>query len=451
MPTTTDFCIFDANSGSGNSVIAGNITVQGIDCTGYTGTLTQNAGFTVTINTANTNALKLAAGMTYAPAVSASTGFTFTHTSGTAIITSAGKLMPNITINGAGGTTQQADDLSMTAFATVTLTITSGTYDMNGHALTAYIISGSGATTRGFLLGSSITVGGAVNSGNNIWAFTTTTNLTFTKNSCTITVVSPTSAIATQSLAWGNLTYNAVTINATTTGCTSIFSGSPTFAPLTIGSGNAIELTSGTTTTSSAFTWAGTGIAPISIFPSTEITLATLSCPSGACTLNWGFLYNITASGGATFTATNTLQAGSNPGWVIGPPVDSASSGAAATATAVWQDLLSGSDFSVSSSAGALVKSLSNLQFTVPAIGRGTVGSSPSTTSLTTSAFTPATSASVANQLVGRVVLFDAATTTVALRGQVATISASSASATPTLTVSTLTATPASGDLFSVI
>lgn len=378
-------------------------------------------------------------------------GFTFTHTSGTAVVTSAGKTIGNTTINGAGGTTQQADDMSITGFGTATLSITSGTFDMNGHALTAFLIVGSGSTTRGFLLGSSITVGGNINSATTPWAFATTTNLTFTKNSCTITVVSPISNIATQNLAWGALTYNAVTINPTTTGVTTAFTGTPTFAPLTIGSGNAIVLTSGTTITSSAFTWAGTAIAPISIFPSTESAVATISCGTGACTLNWGFLYNITASGGATFTATNTLQAGANAGWVIGPPVDSASSGAAATATAVWQDLLSGSDFSASASVGALLKAAANLQYTVAAIGRGTVGSSPSTTSVTTSAFTPATSASIANQLVGRVVLFDAATTTVALRGQVATISASSASATPTLTVSALTATPASGDLFSVV
>lgn len=131
--------------------------------------------------------------------------------------------------------------------------------------------------------------------------------------------------------------------------------------------------------------------------------------------------------------------------------VVASASSAAAIATAIWTDLLSTSDFSTAASAGALLKSMANLQYTVPAIGRGTVGSSPSTTSLPTSAFSPSPSASVANQLAGRVVLFDAATTTVALRGQVATISASTASATPTLTVSTLTATPASGDTFSVL
>jgi hypothetical protein len=68
---------------------------------------------------------------------------------------------------------------------------------------------------------------------------------------------------------------------------------------------------------------------------------------------------------------------------------------------------------------------------------RGTVGSGSTTTSVTTSAMSPATS--VADQLKGRIVLFDHNTTTAALRGQATDITASSASATPTLTVTALT------------
>ncbi len=80
---------------------------------------------------------------------------------------------------------------------------------------------------------------------------------------------------------------------------------------------------------------------------------------------------------------------------------------------------------------------------------RGTVSTSSSTTSITTSAMSPATSA--ADQLKGRIVIFDHDTTTAALRGAATDITASSASATPTLTVSALPATPASGDTFTVV
>lgn len=82
---------------------------------------------------------------------------------------------------------------------------------------------------------------------------------------------------------------------------------------------------------------------------------------------------------------------------------------------------------------------------------RGTASGTPTTTSIPTSAMSPSTSASVANQLVGRLVVFDHNTTTVALRGQATDITASSASATPTLTVTALTAAPASGDTFTVV
>ncbi len=90
-----------------------------------------------------------------------------------------------------------------------------------------------------------------------------------------------------------------------------------------------------------------------------------------------------------------------------------------------------------------------NLHKTTRAIGRGTCTTGGSTTSVTTSAFTPA--GAVADQFKGRVVLFDADTATAELRGQAATISASSNAATPTFTVSTLTTAPSSGDTFSVI
>lgn len=81
--------------------------------------------------------------------------------------------------------------------------------------------------------------------------------------------------------------------------------------------------------------------------------------------------------------------------------------------------------------------------------GRGTATSGGTTTSVPTSAFTPAPGAT--DQFKGRVLIFDAATTTAGLRGAAATISASTNSSTPTFTVGTLPASPASGDTFTVV
>lgn len=76
----------------------------------------------------------------------------------------------------------------------------------------------------------------------------------------------------------------------------------------------------------------------------------------------------------------------------------------------------------------------------------GTVGSSASTTSVPTSALSP--SAGVTDQFKGRILTFAADTTTANLRGVSTEITGSASGGT--LTVSTLPATPASGDTFTI-
>ncbi len=83
-------------------------------------------------------------------------------------------------------------------------------------------------------------------------------------------------------------------------------------------------------------------------------------------------------------------------------------------------------------------------------VGRGTVGAtSPSTTSFTPSALSPAGVA--ADQFKGRIIVFDNDTATTALRGQATDITASSAAALPLLTYSALSTAPSSGDTFSIV
>lgn len=95
-----------------------------------------------------------------------------------------------------------------------------------------------------------------------------------------------------------------------------------------------------------------------------------------------------------------------------------------------------------------------NVDKTLNAVARGTVTTGGTTTSVPTSALSIAGAAAsgvVADQFKNRAILFDGNTTTAGLKGAAATISASSASNTPTLTVGTLPATPASGDTFSIV
>jgi hypothetical protein len=94
--------------------------------------------------------------------------------------------------------------------------------------------------------------------------------------------------------------------------------------------------------------------------------------------------------------------------------------------------------------------SAANLAKTTRAIGRGTCDAGSTTTSVVTSAFLPVGVAANADQFKGRIITFDADTTTTKLRGQSTDITASSAAAAPTFTVTALTIAPASGDTFSV-
>lgn len=80
---------------------------------------------------------------------------------------------------------------------------------------------------------------------------------------------------------------------------------------------------------------------------------------------------------------------------------------------------------------------------------RGTVsGTAPTTTTLTPSALS--VTGVDADQLKGRIIIFDRDTTTVALRGQATNILASSADALPLLTFSALSRAPVSGDTFTI-
>ncbi len=93
--------------------------------------------------------------------------------------------------------------------------------------------------------------------------------------------------------------------------------------------------------------------------------------------------------------------------------------------------------------------SAANLAKTTRAILRGTVQTSgTTTTAIATSAFDVAGIAT--DQFKGRIVTFDANTTTTALRGQATDITGSTISTTPVFTVTALTTIPAVGDTFSV-
>jgi hypothetical protein len=118
---------------------------------------------------------------------------------------------------------------------------------------------------------------------------------------------------------------------------------------------------------------------------------------------------------------------------------------AASIADAVWDEAVSGHV-----SAGTFGKAIDDTDDRGSrTVVRGTADAGATTTSIPTSAFSPAGGAT--DQFKGRIVVFDNDTATAALRGQATDITGSSNAATPTLTVTALTTAPASGDSFSVL
>lgn len=91
-----------------------------------------------------------------------------------------------------------------------------------------------------------------------------------------------------------------------------------------------------------------------------------------------------------------------------------------------------------------------NVSLANQAIGRGTCAAGGSTTSIPTSAFAPGGSGIVSGQFIGRTIIFDAGTATASLQGQATSITANTAAADPTFTVTALTTAPSSGDTFGV-
>jgi len=168
---------FTVGAGTGNQLSFGtagtdtvlpNGTMASLDFTGFTGTFAP-ATNSLTFTTGN---LTLVSGMTF----TTGTGFwTFTATSGTQVITSAGKTLYSITQSGVGGTVQLADALTSTG----TYTLTNGTLDLNNQTLTAGIFSSSNSNTRAIAFGAAGTGNITITGNNNtVWSTSTSTNLT---------------------------------------------------------------------------------------------------------------------------------------------------------------------------------------------------------------------------------------------------------------------------------
>ena len=220
-PGSGDDVILNATSGNVNITTAA--AARSLDATGYTGTLSHGA-FTLSIGdaTAGTGnvALKLSAGMTYAPA--SGRLISFVSTSATQqTITTAGKTLGAVTFAGAGSSYILSD--ALTVASTSTLTLTAGTFNTGNFAVTSGTFVTSGAVARTLTMGSSAI---ALNGGGTTWN-ASGSGLTVTANTATVTAATPTT------IAGGGFDYNGLTLVLPATTGNPTITGSNTWGNLT--------------------------------------------------------------------------------------------------------------------------------------------------------------------------------------------------------------------------
>jgi hypothetical protein len=200
-----------------------------------------------------------------------------------------------------------------------------GTLDFSAHNNSVTLnqssgFSGSGAGTRTINLGNGTWTLSAAAAN---WTMTTTTGLTFNANSSTISFTGDTPGSQNRVFAGGGLTYSTVTIGATSVGGGPLqIAGANTFATLNISGSNAIIFPTGVTQTiTNAFTWTGSSAGTLFLTSNNLFTNATISVATGSPTMSWASLHDLTFSGGATFTATNSFNSGGNSGITITAPL----------------------------------------------------------------------------------------------------------------------------------
>jgi hypothetical protein len=318
-PTFQDNVFFDAASfpATGQVVtVDANASCRDMTWTGVTNTPT----FTGTPNLSIFGSLTLASGMNFS-----FSGYTyFEATSLGKTITMAGKSFSNYAyFQGVGGGWSFMD-----AFASSTwIHLVNGTVTTNSNPVNVGAVYSTSNSARTLNLGASV-----VNISGSTWAWwVSSTNFTLNAGTSLIRLNASSSPDIRNAV---NLTfYDVEFTNATTTANIISSSGNTfhsvtffgngavggghTFQTLNLSPGKNYTFSNGATQTFGILNAIGTCTLPIDIRSVTAGSTATFSKPSGAITVDYVQLKDMTATGGATFTANNSVNLGNNAGWTI--------------------------------------------------------------------------------------------------------------------------------------
>jgi hypothetical protein len=221
-----------------------------------------------------------------------------------------------------GGTVTVDSTMNGVTMATILAGAFTGTLDfsVNNPSMTlTTALSLTGTGTRKFLLGTGTFTLTAASG--NVYDLTTVTNLDGASNFAANFTFTSTTANARNFV--GNAkTYGTFTISANSSRGVVVISGANTFAAISIGDGNNIQLPVGVTTTvTGAVTGSGSSATSTIALSSASIAagISTLSSSVGA-TLSFAIVYGITTGGGGSFVATNSFDQGRNTTFTITGP-----------------------------------------------------------------------------------------------------------------------------------
>lgn len=304
VPTNADDVFLDANSGAVTVAIQTAVATPGsVNCTGFTGTLSQATN--INLGSATAGDFILGSGMTFVW-ISGAIKMSTTKASATTLDL-AGKTVGSLTINAIGATIVFAGDITCGIFAP-----SGGSIDMNGHNMSCLMLSNGNTTTRTMnMRGGTITIRGTGT------IFDTPAGaLTYAWTAGAKFVISDTSATAKIFSGGTNATLPVIEIAGAASAGTVTFSGAFTCAGFIWDADSNVVYTISTTYTTLSITSSSTSGHNASIKSSSAGTPFTLSVASGVVSCNYLTLKDSTATGGAAFYAGSaSSNVSGNSGW----------------------------------------------------------------------------------------------------------------------------------------
>ncbi|MEI6767288.1 MAG: hypothetical protein WCM76_16780, partial [Bacteroidota bacterium] len=338
VPSPSDNVYFDNLSFTGSGqVVTINQTIETCQDMDWTGAL-----YNPTLSGPSTNklnisgSLKFISGMNYL--FNGEVGFE-ANTPGKTITMAGKQFNSDIYFRGNGGGWTLLDAFSV---GNNTLNVHNGTLNTNGQAVNCGTINSakSNPAARAINLGTSIVT---ITSGSTMACFMYNDNLTLNAGSSTIRFTGSSGGmyLSTYNGTYYNFVFNNVeftnangtspiyypynygiaTFNVVTMNPSAQFKGNFTYDSLMLTSGKVYEFeASRTQTIQTLFSAIGSCSSPITLKSLTSGVQSIISKSGGNVTINYASLRDIAATGGAGFTANNSIDLGDNSGWTINSP-----------------------------------------------------------------------------------------------------------------------------------